>query len=241
MSRISSNITIKRIAWAESAGEVLDALFLACNDIGGDKFSYHPEVMFEGMTSARSDVYWRGFPHAWTNLYLNGGARLADPIPDVVMRLGRAMTWAEAVEHLSVGPEELSYFEAAKKAGLHSGLGFPLWGPKGQNAFAAIGFRDPGTILAPARIRAHHTLLLAGHQRIVELVPGSTTDIVLSSREVEILQWIGRGKSNTDAATILGISPGTVASYIRRVFAKLDCNDRTGAVIKALKLGLIRL
>jgi DNA-binding CsgD family transcriptional regulator len=62
----------------------------------------------------------------------------------------------------------------------------------------------------------------------------------LSDREAEVLGWIAAGKSNTDIGTILGISAETVRTYTQRIYMKLDAYDRTSAVVRALKLGVLR-
>jgi DNA-binding CsgD family transcriptional regulator len=61
----------------------------------------------------------------------------------------------------------------------------------------------------------------------------------LTRREVEILTWIARGKSNADIAQIVGISPHTVDTYCRRVMAKLDTSSRTTAAVRASQAGLL--
>ena len=63
--------------------------------------------------------------------------------------------------------------------------------------------------------------------------------ITLSEREREVLLWMSRGKSGSDIAAILAISPETVRTYIRRIYDKLDVADRVAATVKGLKLGLI--
>jgi DNA-binding CsgD family transcriptional regulator len=61
----------------------------------------------------------------------------------------------------------------------------------------------------------------------------------LTRREIEILTWIARGKSNVDIAQILGISPHTVDTYCRRVMSKLDTSSRTTAAVRASQHGLL--
>jgi transcriptional regulator EpsA len=54
----------------------------------------------------------------------------------------------------------------------------------------------------------------------------------LSAREQEIVRWIAEGKTNTEIATILGISSFTVKNHAQRIFRKLDATNRTEAVAK---------
>ncbi|MBO0779783.1 MAG: response regulator transcription factor [Ktedonobacteraceae bacterium] len=57
----------------------------------------------------------------------------------------------------------------------------------------------------------------------------------LSSREVEILDYIARGNSNKEIAKSLKISDQTVKNHITSILKKLKVNDRTAAVVYALR------
>lgn len=63
----------------------------------------------------------------------------------------------------------------------------------------------------------------------------------LTPREVEILDCVAQGNSNKEIARILNISDQTVKNHITSILRKLAVNDRTQAVIYALKHGWIRL
>jgi ATP/maltotriose-dependent transcriptional regulator MalT len=61
----------------------------------------------------------------------------------------------------------------------------------------------------------------------------------LSRREVEVLQLMADGLSNTEIAEKLFLSLHTVKSHSSRVFEKLDVKRRTQAVEKARRLTII--
>ena len=63
----------------------------------------------------------------------------------------------------------------------------------------------------------------------------------LSSREVEILDYIARGNSNKEIAKSLKISDQTVKNHITSILKKLSVNDRTAAVVYALRHGWIKM
>jgi len=65
--------------------------------------------------------------------------------------------------------------------------------------------------------------------------------VSLSPREMEILQFIARGRSNKEIAHDLGISRQTVKNHMTSILRKLAVNDRTQAAIYALRRGWIRL
>jgi DNA-binding NarL/FixJ family response regulator len=63
----------------------------------------------------------------------------------------------------------------------------------------------------------------------------------LSSREVEILDYIARGNSNKEIDKSLRISDQTVKNHITSILKKLSVNDRTAAVVHALRNGWIKM
>lgn len=62
----------------------------------------------------------------------------------------------------------------------------------------------------------------------------------LSRRETEILEYIAQGNSNKEIAYSLGICNQTVKNHVTSIMRKLAANDRTHAVVLALRRGLIR-
>lgn len=63
----------------------------------------------------------------------------------------------------------------------------------------------------------------------------------LTEREKEILSLLVQGYSNRGLAEALFISEKTVKNHISNIFRKLEVGDRTQAVVKALKTGLVKL
>jgi two-component system, NarL family, response regulator DegU len=61
----------------------------------------------------------------------------------------------------------------------------------------------------------------------------------LSDREIEVLDRIAAGSSNKEIADHLHISTQTVKNHISSILRKLSLNDRTQAVIHALRRGWI--
>jgi two-component system NarL family response regulator len=64
---------------------------------------------------------------------------------------------------------------------------------------------------------------------------------VLTERELAVLRSMAQGMSNAEIAAALSIGEGTVKSHVNRILSKLDVNDRTQAVIVAIKRGIVNL
>jgi two-component system, NarL family, response regulator DegU len=71
---------------------------------------------------------------------------------------------------------------------------------------------------------------------------GATGDApTISSREEEVLQLVADGLSLPEVAAALFISVKTVKNHLASIYAKLDARDRTQAVLRAVRMGIIRL
>jgi two-component system, NarL family, response regulator DegU len=63
----------------------------------------------------------------------------------------------------------------------------------------------------------------------------------LSDREMEVLSCVVNGMSNKEIATSLGISHQTVKNHVTSILRKFGVEDRTQAVVYALKRGWVKL
>ncbi|MBV5259937.1 response regulator transcription factor [Synechococcus moorigangaii CMS01] len=61
----------------------------------------------------------------------------------------------------------------------------------------------------------------------------------LTDRELEVLQLIVDGCSNSEIAERLFITVGTVKTHVRNILNKLCADDRTQAAVRALRSGLV--
>jgi DNA-binding NarL/FixJ family response regulator len=61
----------------------------------------------------------------------------------------------------------------------------------------------------------------------------------LTPREREVLVEVARGFTNAEIGRVLFIGEATVKTHLLRVFAKLDVDDRTRAVTRAMELGIV--
>jgi DNA-binding NarL/FixJ family response regulator len=81
--------------------------------------------------------------------------------------------------------------------------------------------------------------------RLVSQVSTGITDApptdpgVLSGKEQEILRLVAGGLSNREIADIIHLAEGTVKNHVSSILSKLNCRDRTQAVLYAIHWRLI--
>ncbi len=62
----------------------------------------------------------------------------------------------------------------------------------------------------------------------------------MTERELDVLQEMAYGRRNSEIARNLQVSEGTVKTHIHHIFDKLGVDDRTQAVILALRQGIVK-
>ncbi len=75
----------------------------------------------------------------------------------------------------------------------------------------------------------------------VQALPGGGNEESVSKREEEVLQLIADGCSTAEVASHLFISQKTVKNHLAAIYHKLDARDRTQAVLRAVRMGIVRL
>ncbi len=65
------------------------------------------------------------------------------------------------------------------------------------------------------------------------------TDVSLSRRELEVLMFASKGYTYQEIADLMEVTPNTVGTYTKRVYAKLEVNSKAAAVYEARRLGLM--
>jgi len=85
----------------------------------------------------------------------------------------------------------------------------------------------------------------AGRKRIPPEIAASLAEHFsvddLSAREIEVLRSVAAGNSNKIVADDLSISEDTVKGHMKNIMSKLGANDRTHAVLIAMKRGFLEV
>lgn len=124
----------------------------------------------------------------------------------------------------------------------------PIYAPSENKLIgAAIVDQGPGKSFKLSR-ETFLALMKFGHSAgevLVKYGPGyplntqAIGSIRLSPREIEVLQLISEGKSTNEAAQSLHLSEYTVRDYISTIMQKMEARNRTEAIVKAIREGII--
>ncbi|MFG3477246.1 response regulator [Streptomyces sp. NPDC047980] len=120
----------------------------------------------------------------------------------------------------------------------HGGAGFLLKDTAPAELIRAVRAAAAGdAYLSPAATR-HVVEQLASVRAVTRDAEARSRVATLSARERDVLALLGEGLSNADTGRRLHMSEATVKTYVSRVLAKLDCENRVQAALLARDAGL---
>lgn len=132
---------------------------------------------------------------------------------------------------------QLSYYNhALRPLGLEHQIRLWLSAPPGIARYFYISRRAGEKDFVERDRDVLHLLrpfLVALHERFDAPGPNLTNCDGLTSREVEILGWVARGKTNHEIAALLVVSPHTIRKHLEHSYEKLRVHTRTAAVARA--------
>jgi DNA-binding CsgD family transcriptional regulator len=199
-----------------------------------------PPFHSAGAENARQ--FWWGYHPDWIAHYLEKRPDHRDEVPDYVIDGGKTMLWADAVRLVPQTDENRALKAEFFRFHRNDAVSAPLYGPNGYNALLNFSF---GVELETADNPCVKEIVDLGSRAfsnyILHVQSAQVAAIPLSPRELEIVALSAKGQSNKELARTLGISPSSVDTYMRRIFAKLGVTDRVQAVLRCMSLGLVRL
>lgn len=229
------------IACSDDCESILESVYGALKAEGATWFTYNFTPVFESHTSRRSFIWARDCPIEYQKLYVGEDYRRRDPIPRLTFEHGPVLTWKRAEALAADSRDAQWFFGVLSEMGVTNWVSVALYGPRNRNGYAAIHFADDPADFDATKLARIQSLLSTAHLQICKIMEEGKPTVSLSDREREVLRWMGHGKSSSDIAAILDISPETVRTYVRRIYDKLETNDRVTATVRALKLGIVEL
>jgi LuxR family transcriptional regulator, quorum-sensing system regulator BjaR1 len=152
---------------------------------------------------------------------------------------GSTLPFTYDLEQLEVEPNGPDIREIFGRFGIVRGAYFPVHdasGGRGAMTLAGTGPHLERQQMMELMYASIHVFERLAAIRNMDVRPNET----LSEREIDCLNWTAAGKTSAEIADILGLSEHTVNHYLNRAAKKLDTVNRTQAVARALRIGLIK-
>ena len=194
------------------------------------------------LNSSEPAIRIHNYPDEWERYYDRKQLGRTDPVHRACQLTALGFSWSKLPTMIPLTRMDRAVLEAAARQGLGNGFTIPAHVPgevNGSCSFATARARPlHAEQLAAAQLvgsfafEAARRLVKRSHRRLAD--PARFSD-----RERDCLIWIARGKSDSEIATILGISPETVHQYVKQARANYDAVSRSQLVANALFSGTI--
>lgn len=182
-------------------------------------------------------------PQGFSEIFNDPSLGKRDPVMQHCKRQSMPIVWDQStyVEHDA--PE---LWEAQAPFGYKAGISLALHLPEGRHFVLGVNREqtlptNPTTLtrmVADLQLFAVHAVDTAMRVLLPEEKPQDQPR--LTPRELQCLHWTMEGKTAWEVGTILSISERTAVLHINNAMHKLGCSNKHQAVLKALRLGLIR-
>lgn len=184
-------------------------------------------------------------PQSFLDRFENTAIWHVDPVAQHCKKSSMPLVWDRAT-YVKSGLE--NQWEEQAAYGFRAGIGVALHMPEGRHFFLGADWSDglPNDASSLTRVVADLQLFAVHAQEAAWrlLMPAAfaqpSQTAHLTPRELECLRWTMEGKTAWEVGTILSISERTAVLHINNAMRKLDCSSKHQAVLKALRLGLIR-
>ncbi|WP_312017749.1 LuxR family transcriptional regulator [Bradyrhizobium sp. CIR18] len=171
---------------------------------------------------------------SWTAHYLRRHYERFDPVVSQAIRHAQPFRWGLEFGTRFRAEIERELFEEAARFGIRCGFTIPI---HDKGAIAAVTFpTDRRRIEFEQATRTHAPILRViamyfhAHAKLAAQSERMVGGVLLSSRELECLEWSSQGKSFSDIGIILDIARRTVAFHLDNARAKLGVSSIRQAV-----------
>ncbi|MEL5878822.1 LuxR family transcriptional regulator [Cereibacter sphaeroides] len=219
------------ISRAESRNELSQALKDAVVGLGFQTYSlaYQRPHALEAVAAPHLTTW----PCEQDGASDQASARIRDPLLDYAVTGVKPLIWRSG-SWKSLNRKVR--FPCLRGSEARAGLIVPLPDQRGRiGAITMLSAQRedyPEEIAEAGRIVALAVLVRAGSlaPAVGAVSPALASLAQLSPRQIEILDWIAHGKSNSEIALILGLSRRNVTYHVSEILKKLDVTSRTQAV-----------
>ncbi len=216
--------------------ELANALADLCLEHGFSNITYYSSTI--PTEEGEEEVLITTYPNAWVLHYFAMQYEVVDPVLLAGSKSLLPVDWSELTTDDAASTR---FFGEAREFGIGaSGLTVPVRGVNGEQAMLSVNsecstkewkvyWKDK----LPDLVYLSHLV----HQNVAASCRkhSDLEQVILTSREAEVLRWAARGKTAWETAQILGLTEKTISFYIGNICAKLRVATKTQAVAKAVR------
>ena len=231
---------IREIDSSKELDGILNVLQRQVNKLGFDKVTYWLRWPSK---EKREPIFLSTYPTKFVEHYIANDFKDHDMVGRYSNNRSTPFLWADIEKKFKITKKQRILFDNSESVGLRAGGSIPVNGPRAiQGTFSVTSDCSEIEFEKLFLYRRHELQILAtyAHERIMTLgITDPVSDVSLSSREIELLTWVARGKTYWETGMILNIQESTIKKHMCNIMHKLQVSNCPHAIAKSLLHGLI--
>ena len=182
----------------------------------------------------------------WIQRYLEMNYHDVDPITKYYPNNNLPWLWKVHDDWSAMGEHVAEFMKDVQDHGYTGGICIPLYSAQNTRGLVDLVSRDPtlADLYDALEGRAAQAALITRYVqeelfRIAGISDNGVYKNPLSSRQKEVLFWVGEGLTSKAIAAKCDLSYRTVEDYLAEIQRKLDASNRQQAVTRAVSLGYL--
>jgi LuxR family quorum-sensing system transcriptional regulator CciR len=220
--------TLESFKTSKNLAELSLLLSESCQRLGFDHFAMVQHVDLGRSTKRGFRIH--NYPQALVDLFDRQGLGITDPVHRASHTTVSGFRWADVPDMIPLSDRDRQVLEAARVHGLTDGYTVPAHVPGellGSCTFARAANDDAGSDMLPVahlvgQFAFEASRRMTGTRKI-------SASLTLTSRQLECIMYVGRGKTDAEIAEILGLSENTIVEHLKN--ARRRCNAAARAVL----------
>lgn len=232
---------IATITHARDTDTVWAVLTARLGNVGFDRLIYGltRSRTAHGFGDPRDMLILSSHEPAYVDRFIDEGMYFHAPMVKWCQENVGACSWnwiPRNITHLTAAERRVVNFNL--RMGVEAGysISFPYSTQRSRGAMSLTARRGTGQALVDAIWASHGAHILGlcnvAHLKFMSL-PHNGQRRPLTSRQREVLEWVGDGKTTADIACIMGLTQATIEKHLRLARETLDVDTTAQAVLKA--------
>ena len=195
-------------------------------------------------SNSKDTIWLENYPKSWAEAFVAHGLYASDPIHVASQNTNVGFLWSDVSNIIKMSAHQRRVLEQAQREGLGDGFTVPAHLPGVSNGTCSFGVKYgkavPGDNLMMAQLIGAFAFE-AGRKIAALRAADDYEKPKLTSRQLECLTLIARGKTDGEIATILGVKESTVRDYVEEACARYDVRRRVQLVVRTIHDGQLTL
>ena len=213
-------------------------------EMGFDHYAlvHHVDIRAHDTDTA---LWLENYPRSWAEVFVATGLYACDPVMLASHGTNVGFAWSDMPSMIRLTRQHKAILHRARREGLGDGFTVPAHVPGEANG--SCNFAMAGSAVIPrgnlpmAQLIGSYAFQAARKLILKRMSEGERVRPKLTTRQIECISLIARGKTDREIAELLGLKPATVNEYVEDACRRYNVSRRIQLAFHAVHDGYLTL